>query len=172
MTEDQNGQPNIPTSPPPQSAGFLMTSCAVTAMLTMLISVAAVIWFARSFHPQWRKLTGIKCLTEDEYEKVVEVRVIPEERPALSNQNKVLVVNIKERSENKDDPLYVVESKRVNLFELQKMVRDGVQQDENMSVLIRGDKLAVHGDVAKAIAACHAGGASDANIAYIDQPDE
>ena len=109
---------------------------------------------------------------EEEHDKPIKLTGAPKNRSALSSQKKTIVVNIRERSKNKDDPLFVVESKRVNLFELQKMVKDGVQRDKNMSVLIRGDKLALHGDVAKAIAACHAGGVGEAKIAYIDQPNE
>ena len=95
-----------------------------------------------------------------------------EKQSSLSTRSKVLVINVKSGEPDRDAPLYVVESKKMTLPELRKLVAEGLQCDKEMKVLIRSDKMALHGNVARVISACYAEGVSDAKIGYIHAADE
>ena len=87
-------------------------------------------------------------------------------RTALSSASKLIVINVRGEDRNKEEALYVVSNKRINLLQLRKFVADGVAKNKTQKVLIRGDKLALHGNVANAVAACRDGGVVEANIGY------
>ena len=90
-----------------------------------------------------------------------------QKRAALSSDARLIVVNVRgEQDRKKEDPLFVVSNRRVNLLQLRKMIADGVKNNANQKVLIRGDKYALHGNVANAVAACRDGGVAEANIGY------
>ncbi|MDP6634455.1 MAG: biopolymer transporter ExbD [Phycisphaerae bacterium] len=108
---------------------------------------------------------------EEEYDIKVKLTAVQRKHTSLSSQSKVMVINVRDvhsKDANPDEALYVVEGKRINLLELRKMVADKVTADKTQKVLIRGDRLALHGDVAKAVAACRNGGVDEAKIAYAD----
>jgi len=109
---------------------------------------------------------------EEEYFRPVNLPAVHKKHTALSNQAKVIVVNVRGEDRNKEDALYVVSGKQINLLQLRKMVADKIASDKNHKVLIRGDKLALHGNVAMAVAACHDGGVDTVNIGYSDKPTE
>ena len=87
-------------------------------------------------------------------------------RTALSSATKLIVINVRGEDRNKEEALYVVSNKRINLLQLRKFVADGVTKNKNQKVLIRGDKLALHVNVANAVAACRDGGVAEAHIGY------
>jgi len=80
--------------------------------------------------------------------------------------SKLIVINVRGEDRKKEDPLYTVSGRRVNLLQLRKIIADGVKNNASLKVLIRGDKHALHGNVAKAIAACRDAGVVQANIGY------
>ncbi|MBT3200500.1 MAG: biopolymer transporter ExbD [Phycisphaerales bacterium] len=109
---------------------------------------------------------------QEEHDKNIQLTSAQKQRSSLSEKKKVIVINVRSGNPEGNDPLYVIESKKVTLLELRKLVAEGLQRDKEMKVLVRGDKLALHGNVARAIAACYAEGISDAKIGYIHVADE
>jgi len=103
---------------------------------------------------------------EEEFDMEVSLPAAQQKRTALSSASKLIVINVRGEDRPADEALYVVSGRRVNLLQLRKLVRDGVEANKNQKVLIRGDKLALHGNVANAVAACHDGGVVKANIGY------
>jgi len=81
---------------------------------------------------------------------------------------KLLVVNVLVRIGDKKAPRFVVSGRPVDLKQLRKVLEDRLQANPKQKVLVRGDKKALHGDVASAIAACRDGGVHQANISYSD----
>jgi len=103
---------------------------------------------------------------EEEFDMMVNLPDAHKKRTALSSASKLIVINVRGEDRPKDEALYVVSGSRVNLLQLRKIVADGVTANKNQKVLIRGDKLALHGNVANAVAACRDGGVVKANIGY------
>jgi len=110
---------------------------------------------------------------EEERDINVTLPDLHQKRAALSSATKLIVVNVRgEQDRKKEDPLYVVSGRRVNLLQLRKIITEGVEGNANQKVLIRGDKYALHGNVAHAVAACREGGVVSANIGYSIRPIE
>ncbi|MDP6542533.1 MAG: biopolymer transporter ExbD [Phycisphaerae bacterium] len=103
---------------------------------------------------------------EEEFDIKVNLPDASKKRTALSSATKLIVVNVRGEDRNEGDALYVVSGSKVDLLQLRKMIADGVKANKNQKVLIRGDKLALHGNVANAVAACRDGGVVEANIGY------
>ncbi|MCP4374806.1 MAG: biopolymer transporter ExbD [bacterium] len=103
---------------------------------------------------------------DEERDAKVKLPSAQTKRTSLSSASKLIVINVRGEDRDKEDALYVVSGRRVNLLELRKIVTDGVNRNQDQKVLIRGDKLALHGNVAKAVAACYDAGIVEANIAY------
>jgi biopolymer transport protein ExbD len=86
---------------------------------------------------------------------------LPSTDASLSSTVQPVIINVRK------DGSYVLADKPMNLqniqLELSKMLKD----NPNQKVLIRGDQMALHGQVAAAIAACKKSGMRDANIAYL-----
>jgi len=87
-------------------------------------------------------------------------------RPTPKNATKLLVVNVRGEKRGKGVPPYVVANRIVNLEQLRKIIKDAVKKNARQRVMIRGDKRALHGNVASAVAACRDGGVVKANIGY------
>ena len=105
---------------------------------------------------------------QEEIDMRVNLPDTQKKRTALSSVSKLMVINVRGEDRPKDEALYVVSGKRVNLLQIRKLVIDAVTANKNQKVLIRGDKLALHGNVANAVAACHNGGVVTVNIGYDD----
>jgi len=103
---------------------------------------------------------------EEEFDIMVNLPDAHKKRTALSSATKLIVINVRGEDRNKEEALYVISGQRVNLLQLRKMIADGVTSNKNQKVLIRGDKYALHGNVANAVAACRDGGVDKANIGY------
>jgi biopolymer transport protein ExbD len=80
--------------------------------------------------------------------------------PALSSAPKVIVINVRQ------DGSYTLANRAMNLPELRKAVVDAVSTDRQAKVLIRGDRQALHGNVAAAVSTCKQAGIMQANIGY------
>jgi len=88
-------------------------------------------------------------------------------KPALlSSATRLMIVHVRGEDYSQKDPPYVVSGRRVKLLQLRKIIKDAVKNNANQRVLIRGDKNALHGTVASAVAACCDGGVVKANIRY------
>jgi len=107
---------------------------------------------------------------EEEYDRKVKLTAARKKHSSLSGPANMTVINVRSKDRNKDDALYVVGGKRVNRLQLRKIVTDAVKRDANHKVLIRGDRKALHGDVAMAVAECHIAGVDEAKIGYSDTP--
>ena len=103
---------------------------------------------------------------EEEFDIMVNLPDAHKKRTALSSATKLIVINVRGEDRKKEDALYVISGRRVNLLQLRKMIADGVASNKKQKVLIRGDKYALHGNVANAVAACRDGGVVKANIGY------
>jgi len=86
---------------------------------------------------------------------------LPETDTTLSSASKAIIINCRQ------DGSYYLGSQRTDLRGIQKALREMLNKNPQQKVLIRGDKNALHGFVAAAIAACRASGIRDANISYI-----
>ena len=75
--------------------------------------------------------------------------------------NKLIVINVRNRSTEPDGPLYLVSNRPMSAHALETTVAEAVAGNPEQKVLIRGDERALHGDVARAISACRAGGIAD-----------
>jgi len=103
---------------------------------------------------------------EREFDMMVELPSDQQKRIALGRRSKLIVVEVRGEDRPEDEPMYVVSGRKMNLLQLRKIVAQGAMNDKDQKVLIRGDKLASHGNVANAVAACHEGGVENANIGY------
>ncbi|MFW5883291.1 MAG: ExbD/TolR family protein [Verrucomicrobiota bacterium] len=86
---------------------------------------------------------------------------LPETDTALAAATQVLVVNVR------DDGSFYLGEDRVDLPSLQSMLGDAVRMNPNQKVLIRGDRNALHGNVAAALSTCKRVGIREANIGYM-----
>lgn len=82
------------------------------------------------------------------------------EGQALSAATKVIVVNVRR------DGTYVIANRETPVEELEEVLLSAVQADPGQKVLIRGDRQALHGHVAAAVALCRRAGVHEANIGY------
>ena len=79
---------------------------------------------------------------------------------ALSQENKLIVINIRKSG------TYVMLDQQVTVEEMDTMVRESLEEDPEMKVLVRADQEALHGWVAQAISICRNAGVQKANIGY------
>ena len=101
-------------------------------------------------------------MTFNEEEHDIEVN-LPETDLNLSSASKAIIVNVRA------DGSYYLGSKRMRLSDIQREMKQMLNRNPQQKVLVRGDKNALHGHVAAAVAACKASGIMDANIGYVSQ---
>lgn len=85
---------------------------------------------------------------------------LPSTDTSLSSAVQPLIINVRK------DGSYVLADKPMNLQNIQLELSKQLKDNPNQKVLIRGDQMALHGQVAAAIAVCKKSGMRDANIAY------
>ena len=108
---------------------------------------------------------------EEEFDIMVNLPDASKKRVALSSASKLIVVNVRGAVDrNPEDPLYVIAGQRVNLLQMRDIVADGVKNNVNQKVLIRGDNHAFWGDGARALATCRAAGVIEANVGFDYNP--
>ena len=78
----------------------------------------------------------------------------------LSSAERVIVVNVRKSG------AYVVLNKQMTLEEMTDAMQEEIEKDPDKKVLVRADREALHGYVAKAIAVCKRAGVKEANIGY------
>ncbi len=122
-------------------SGVIDTSALVDIMFLLIIFFLV----ASSFH-------------EEETDIAVN---LPETDLSLSSAVQVLVINVR------DDGSYFVSERRMDIDGLREELIRVVQQNPDQKVLVRGDRNALHGRVAEAIAACRRVGINEANIGYM-----
>ena len=88
---------------------------------------------------------------------------LPSTDSNLSSATKAIIINVRA------DGSYYLGSKRTNLSGIQRELRVLLERNPQQKILIRGDKNALHGQVAAAIATCKACGVRDANIGYVSK---
>lgn len=86
---------------------------------------------------------------------------LPSTDASLSSTIQPLIINVRR------DGSYVLADKPMNLQNIQLELVRLLQKNPNQKILIRGDQMALHGQVAAAIAVCKKSGIRDANIAYL-----
>jgi len=79
----------------------------------------------------------------------------------LSSSTDVIVVNVRKSGD------YLLGAQQVDLENLARKMQDAVDENANQKVLIRGDRQAMHGNVAAAVLACRRAGVKKANIGYM-----
>lgn len=90
---------------------------------------------------------------------------------SLSSATKLVVINVRSAEGRKEgDPLYLVSNQPMTLEQLRDTVRGAIEENVNQKVLIRGDELAFHGEVAAAVSACREAGIQEVNIGYDFRP--
>ena len=148
----------IPRTEEPDGA-IINISSLLDVMFILLIFFMATTTFEkeRDKLERDRKVT----LTED-----------TKERTTLSTERKTLVINVRSAHRNAGEALYVVLGRQVDLKQIQKMVQDALAADADYKVLVRGDKMAYHGQVAQAVSVCQDAGVKEANFAYMTSTDE
>lgn len=83
---------------------------------------------------------------------------------SLSSASKTLVINVR-----KDGGYYLQNTLR-DYNQMCAIVASAVKQNPQQKVLIRGDREALHGNVAAAVRACKHSGIREANIGYQHVP--
>ncbi len=86
---------------------------------------------------------------------------LPETDTRLSAATKAMIINIRK------DGTYYLMSRPMNLQNIQAELMEALKSNPDQKVLIRGDRYALHGNVAAAIATCKRSGIRDANIGYL-----
>ena len=86
---------------------------------------------------------------------------LPDTDTTLSSASKAIIINCRQ------DGSYYLGSQHSDLRRIQKDLREMLNRNPQQKVLIRGDKNALHGFVAAAVAACKSSGIRDANIGYV-----
>ena len=88
---------------------------------------------------------------------------LPETDPSatLSSAVNVLVVNVRK------DASYYLGNRRLDIADLEEFLLAAADANPDQKVLIRGDRYALHGHVAAAVAACKKAGITEANIGYV-----
>ena len=102
----------------------------------------------------------IVTMSFNEEEREITVN-LPETDTNLSSASKALIINVRQ------DGSYYLGAKRTNLAGIQGELRRILDRNPQQKVLVRGDKNALHGHVAAAVAACRSSGILDANIGYV-----
>jgi biopolymer transport protein ExbD len=97
---------------------------------------------------------------EEEHDILVN---LPETDLNLSSASKAIIVNVRA------DGSYYLGSKRMRLSDIQLEMKRMLRSNPQQKVLVRGDRNALHGHVAAAVAACKASGIMDANIGYVSR---
>ena len=82
------------------------------------------------------------------------------EGKAVSSATKVIVINVRR------DGTYVLANQELGVDEMKKLILTAVKADPGQKVLVRGDREALHGHVAVAVALCKGAGVHEANIGY------
>ncbi len=82
----------------------------------------------------------------------------------LSNEPKVIVINVKK------DGSYKIGDTAMKLDQIKIKLEEAVRRDPGQKVLIRGDRNALHGDVAAAVAAAKGAGVNESLIGYKAEP--
>lgn len=100
-----------------------------------------------------------------EQERDVEVN-LPDavEGKTLSDAAPLITINVRQ------DGSYFLLDRPMDLAQLRHAVADAVKTKPDQKVLVRGDKLALHGHVAAAVLACRESGIQQANIGYQLEP--
>ena len=78
----------------------------------------------------------------------------------LSSAERVVVVNVRKSG------AYVVLNRQMTVEEMTVAMREEIKMDQDKKVLVRADREALHGYVAKAISVCKHAGVKEANIGY------
>lgn len=86
---------------------------------------------------------------------------LPNTEKSLSAAARALVINIR------SDGSYYLGPRQMNLTNIESELGIAIDGDPNQKILIRGDREALHGQVAAAIAICKKVGIRDANIGYM-----
>jgi len=96
---------------------------------------------------------------EEEHDEEVN---LPSAAPtqSISAAPKMIVVNVRK------DGTYLVSTRQLDLEGLKRRILDAVTGNTQQKVLIRGDREALHGHVANAVAVCRQAGVLKANIGY------
>ncbi|MCE5277593.1 MAG: right-handed parallel beta-helix repeat-containing protein [Planctomycetaceae bacterium] len=100
-------------------------------------------------------------------EQIVLPEPVPEQPSSISASGKLLVINV---MGGPGESRYVAAGRQMKLDELTAMLKSAVKGDPHLKTLIRGDRNALHGTVAAAVAACKEAGVGAANIAYDVRP--
>ncbi len=173
MVENQRQQLDIlPIPQPRKGVRRAVLPWKVTVLVEIILLVLAVIVLAvlvalNGLGPVYPvERSHYEMLKAEESDIMVTLPDAHKKRTALSSATKLIVVNVRGEDRNEGDALYVVSGSKVDLLQLRKMIADGVKANKNQKVLIRGDKLALHGNVANAVAACRDGGGVETNIGY------
>ena len=82
------------------------------------------------------------------------------EGEALSSAAKVIVINVRA------DGTYVMASQEITVEAMKAALAKALQTDPEQTVLIRGDRQALHGHVAVAVSLCKRAGVHEANLGY------
>ena len=91
---------------------------------------------------------------------------LPESSPGqpISEAPRVIIVNVRK------DGSYLFGTQELNLAGLQKALTEAVKLQPDHKVLVRGDRMALHGHVAAAVLAAKSAGVQQANIGYQARP--
>jgi len=86
------------------------------------------------------------------------------EGKTLSDAAPLITINVRQ------DGSYFLVDRTVDLVQLRQAVAEAVKALPDQKVLVRGDKLALHGYVAAAVLACKQSGVRQTNIGYQLEP--
>ena len=98
--------------------------------------------------------------TFQEEERDIEVSLPSDSSTTLSSAEKVIVINVRR------DSAYVVLNRQMTVEEMTMAIQEEIKKDPDKKVLVRADREALHGYVAKAISICKQAGIKKANIGY------
>jgi len=98
-------------------------------------------------------------MTVNEEERDISVN-LPNTDKSFSAAPKAFIINVRK------DGSYYFGPKRVNLKQLEQELSIALKDNNNLKVLVRGDKETFHGNVAAAISLCRKVGINKANIGY------
>jgi biopolymer transport protein ExbD len=101
--------------------------------------------------------------TEDERDIQVNLPDAVEGK-TLSDAAPLITINVRQ------DGSYFLLDRPMDLTQLRQAVADAIKTKADQKVLVRGDKLALHGHVAAAVLACRQSGVHQANIGYQLEP--
>ena len=83
---------------------------------------------------------------------------------AISEAPKVIIINVRQ------DGTCLFGTKEMDLAGLQNALREAVKDNPDHKVLVRGDRMALHGHVAAAVLAAKQAGVREANLGYQARP--